>query len=212
MSEFEEILSENYNMTTKYWNESQNNQTEMITTTITLNITKKMTSIEKNQEYMIILRLYIASILLTLILISVIVNLIILLSVFWIRRPISPTLQLSLSMTTSDTFSLIIIAWHLIVNTLFTGLPWIGNDCSLLVVETLRYGTFTSTIFHIFALAGNHYLGVKHPLHYNIFMTHRIINILIALLWILPPSLFAFAFYFFVNENEGYRSPECNKE
>ncbi|XP_075229549.1 uncharacterized protein LOC142329099 [Lycorma delicatula] len=139
------------------------------------------------------LYIYLPSVLVTLCLIAVVCNLVILSSACWIRRPISPTLLISLSMTTSDSYTLLISAIGLIINSLIPKgfnkhIPM--SQCSLLIIESLRFGSFVTTFFHIFALGGNHYLGIIEPLKYTRLMTHRNIYILVSLLWIIPPIVF----------------------
>ncbi|XP_011877479.1 PREDICTED: trace amine-associated receptor 4-like isoform X2 [Vollenhovia emeryi] len=113
--------------------------------------------------------------------ISVVVNIKVLMSVFWIRRPLSPTLYISLSLA--------------------------DMDCFLLALEVVRLGGVIITVFHLMALAINHYLGILRPLHYLTILTYRNTTILLVLLWVLPISFFAL--YFNLIENDGFQSEGC---
>lgn len=157
-----------------------------------------------------ILYLYGAPPLILFCIISIVVNIKVLMSVFWIRRPLSPTLYISLSLAGADAFSSSVLGIGLVLNSFIPiglGIKLKGMDCFLLVFEVVRLGGVIITVFHLMALAINHYLGILKPLHYLSILTYRNTTILLVLLWILPISFFAL--YFNLIENDGFQSEEC---
>ncbi|KAM0732736.1 Trace amine-associated receptor 3 [Formica fusca] len=144
--------------------------------------------------------------------ISIAVNIKVLISVFWIRRPLSPTLYISLSLAGADAFSSTALGIGLIMNSFIPnglGIKLKGVDCFLLVLEVVRLGGVIITVFHLMALAVNHYLGILKPLHYLSILTYRNTTILLVLLWVLPISFFAV--YFNLVEDDGFQSEGCKK-
>lgn len=142
--------------------------------------------------------------------ISIIVNIRVLLCVFWIRRPLSPTLYISLSLAGADAFTSSILGIGLVLNSFIPiglGINLQGIDCFLLALEAVRVGGVIITVFHLMALAVNHYLGILKPLHYLSILTYRNTTILLVLLWVLPISFFAL--YFNLIENDGFQSEGC---
>ncbi|XP_071573858.1 adrenocorticotropic hormone receptor-like [Temnothorax nylanderi] len=142
--------------------------------------------------------------------ISIVVNIKVLMSVFWIRRPLSPTLYISLSLAGADAFSSSILGIGLVLNSFIPfglGIKLKGMDCFLLALEVVRLGGVIITVFHLMALAVNHYLGILKPLHYLSILTYRNTTILLVLLWVLPISFFAL--YFNLIENNGFQSEGC---
>ncbi|XP_012288800.1 lysophosphatidic acid receptor 1 [Orussus abietinus] len=141
---------------------------------------------------------------------SVVVNIKILLSVYWIRRPLSPTLHISLSLAGADAFSGVILGTGLVLNSFLPyglGLRLTGIDCFVLLLEAIRLGSIIVTVAHLTALAINHYLGILRPLHYLSIVTRRNTILAIAILWILPLAFFLS--YFSLVENEGFQSQGC---
>ncbi|XP_011315081.1 G-protein coupled receptor 12 isoform X1 [Fopius arisanus] len=142
--------------------------------------------------------------------ISIAVNVKILGCVYWIRRPLSPTLQISLSLAGADAFSSAALGIGLVGNSFIPeglGLKLPGTRCFLLGLEVIRIGAVIITLGHLVTLAINHYLGILKPLHYLSIMTHRMTTCLTILLWTLP--LCFFMAYFNLIENEGFQSPGC---
>ncbi|KYN04066.1 Trace amine-associated receptor 3 [Cyphomyrmex costatus] len=142
--------------------------------------------------------------------ISIVVNIKVLISVFWIKRPLSPTLYISLSLTGADAFSSSVLGIGLILNSFIPiglGIKLKGMNCFLLALEVVRLGGVIITVFHLLALAVNHYLGILKPLHYLSILTYRNTTILLILLWVSPISFFAL--YFNLIENDGFQSEEC---
>ncbi|CAL1680360.1 unnamed protein product [Lasius platythorax] len=144
--------------------------------------------------------------------ISIAVNIKVLISVFWIRRPLSPTLYISLSLAGADAFSSSALGIGLIMNSFIPnglGIKLKGVDCFLLVLEVVRLGGVIITVFHLMALAVNHYLGILRPLHYLSILTYKNTTILLILLWVLPISFFAV--YFNLVEDDGFQSEGCKE-
>ncbi|XP_011877478.1 PREDICTED: trace amine-associated receptor 4-like isoform X1 [Vollenhovia emeryi] len=142
--------------------------------------------------------------------ISVVVNIKVLMSVFWIRRPLSPTLYISLSLAGADAFSSSVLGIGLVLNSFIPNgleIKLKDMDCFLLALEVVRLGGVIITVFHLMALAINHYLGILRPLHYLTILTYRNTTILLVLLWVLPISFFAL--YFNLIENDGFQSEGC---
>jgi melanocortin 2 receptor len=141
--------------------------------------------------------------------ISLAINVRILISIYWIRRPLSPTLHISLSLAGADAYTSLILATGLVVNSLLPvgfGIRF-ENDCFALFLETQRLGGIIVVVAHLLALACNHYLGILRPLHYLSIMTHRNTTICIVLLWLIPIAYFVV--YFSSVEGEGFQSQNC---
>lgn len=143
-------------------------------------------------------------------------NLMILMSLYWIKRPISTTLHISLSMAGSDVWTLILDSLGLLFNSL---LP-IGlgieeeylSDCSLLILEGLRMGGKLTTVGHLLLLAVNHYCGIRKPLQYHqryhpICCKYYSICLISIALWIVPPA--AIIAYFSLIPDDGLRHQDC---
>ncbi|XP_036150264.1 trace amine-associated receptor 4-like [Monomorium pharaonis] len=172
--------------------------------TQSVNISNQIRNVDR------ILYLYGAPPLILFCIISIIVNIKVLISVFWIRRPLSPTLYISLSLAGADAFSSSVLSIGLVMNSFIPiglGIQLKGMDCFLLALEVVRLGGVIITVFHLTALAVNHYLGILKPLHYLSILTYKNTTILLVLLWMLPISFFAL--YFNLIENDGFQSEEC---
>ncbi|XP_072743257.1 uncharacterized protein [Anoplolepis gracilipes] len=167
--------------------------------------------------------------------ISIVINIKVLISTFWIKRPFSPTLNISLSLAVNsinkkalfekkllsknhteflgaDAFSSTVLGIGLIMNSFIPkglGIKLKDMDCVLLVLEVVRLGGVIITVFHLTALAINHYLGILRPLHYLSMLTYRNTTILLILLWVLPISFFAV--YFNLVEDDGFQSEGCKE-
>ncbi|XP_071446399.1 adenosine receptor A1-like [Hetaerina americana] len=140
-------------------------------------------------------------------------NGVILASVFWIRRPMSPTLSLSISLAAADAYNALFLGTGLLVNSLLPRALGVSVDstahgtCVMLGFEALRLGGILVSVAHLLALAFNHYLGILRPLHYAATLTPRITSFLTAILWALP---IAFLFVYFSSiSGQGFQSPKC---
>ncbi|XP_018327240.1 trace amine-associated receptor 6-like isoform X1 [Agrilus planipennis] len=127
---------------------------------------------------------------------SVIINIRVLLSVRWVRRPLSPTLHISLSLAAADACTSALLGVGLFINSL---LPKINISVSCLATYTLemfRLSGIIITVVHLLALSVNHYLGILKPLHYPSIMTSGKTSIVVMFLWIVP--ILFIATYFLV--------------
>ncbi|XP_065338945.1 melanocortin receptor 5-like [Cloeon dipterum] len=144
-------------------------------------------------------------------LVTFIVNSVIVASSRWIRRPLSPTISISISLAMADAYASLVVAVGLVINSL---LPVgfrvsLGDNviCYALALEAFRLGGIISSIAHLTALAVNHYIGILRPLHYASTMTPRTTSVVILLLWVLPIAFFFI--YFSSMPDMGFRSPHC---
>ncbi|KAK9499357.1 hypothetical protein O3M35_002405 [Rhynocoris fuscipes] len=142
---------------------------------------------------------------------SVTVNAVILMSFCWIRRPISPTLHISLSLAASDMFTSLVYGIGLVINSLIPiGLNIQISICTQLFLEALRMGGLFTSLGHLLGLAVNHYLGIKKPLHHPSLMTTRNITVIALALWILPAS--GFLIHFSLIKDDGFSIDGCGYE
>ncbi|KAH7981174.1 hypothetical protein HPB49_022175 [Dermacentor silvarum] len=134
----------------------------------------------------------------------------VLLSLRWLRRPVSPTLCFSLSLTFADAYSALLLATGLVLNSY---LPVYGVSlgsqarCIVLVLEVFRLSGLLASAFHLLALAVNHYVGILRPLHYAAMVTRRSSELAIAVLWAVP--VLVFLVYFASVPGQGLQSPGC---
>lgn len=140
---------------------------------------------------------------------SIVFNVILLMSVIWIRRPLSPTLYISLSLAGTDLYTSFLLGLSFTLHSL---LPegfqvYLMNNCMSLGLEALRLGAIVTTAGHLIMLAFNHYIGILRPLHYPATVTHGTVTIFVFFIWTLPP-LFLFA-YFNMIPCQAFQSPEC---
>jgi len=160
-------------------------------------------------HYSHILYISFTPVLISLCVFSIIVNVILLLSVLWIRRPLSPTLYISLSLAGTDLYTSFLLGLSFTLNSL---LPegfqvHLMDNCKGLALEALRLGAIVTTAGHLIMLAFNHYIGILRPLHYPATVTHGTVTVFMFFLWTLPPS-FLFA-YFNMIPCQAFQSPKC---
>lgn len=111
------------------------------------------------------------------------VNCVVIFSVHWIRTPMTPNLKISLSLAIADAIS-----------SSMTGLLLFTDKIGVLhkmgifpcIIELVRLSGIVITVLHLLALCFNHYIGIMKPLHYNVIVTKRKVNTVIAFLWICP--------------------------
>lgn len=140
---------------------------------------------------------------------SIVFNVILLLSVLWIRRPLSPTLYISLSLAGTDLYTSFLLGLGHTFNSLLpVGFQvYLMDMCTILGLEALRLGAIVTTAGHLIMLAFNHYIGILRPLHYPATVTHGTVTVVLFFLWTLPPS-FLFA-YFHMIPCQAFQSPQC---
>lgn len=120
-------------------------------------------------------------------LISVITNIRVLLSVHWIRRPLTPTLHISLSLAAADACSSSMFGIGLLLNSYLPTVWKIYVPCVVQYgIEILRLSGIIITVVHLLTLSINHYLGILKPLRYISMMTTTKITVIVVLLWIVP--------------------------
>nr|CAD7409056.1 unnamed protein product [Timema cristinae] len=185
------------------------------TTHYNQSLDKANKSAESSAQDMLIKTIYLYSVppLVIFCIVSIAVNIGILASVYWIRRPVSPTLYISLSLAGADAFTSTILGTNLVLHSL---LPKVFNvnvtsfrSCLWISIEAMRLSGVICTVMHLLALAGNHYLGIRRPLHYASIMTHRNTTVCIVFLWTVPTAFFFI--YFSAVPGEGYQSEYCDK-
>ncbi|XP_022702752.1 alpha-1D adrenergic receptor-like [Varroa jacobsoni] len=139
--------------------------------------------------------------------ISTVFNLLVLVSLRWLRRAINPTLSLSLSLTFADAYASFMLGLGFVVNS-YLPLKNLGiGQCFNLVLEALRLSGLVAAALNLLALSFNHYLGILRPLHYASTVTRRSAYIGIILLWAVP--LMLFFTYFSSVPGQGFQSTEC---
>lgn len=199
-----------------FWNVRANHSTFIYNVTTTLlpddvsnftnsTVEESPSALHKNMY------LYLTSVLILFCLISILANVVVLLSVCWIRTRISPTLHISLSLAAADTFTLFTFAVGLVINSLLPVAMDIKMDghCFSLFLESFRMGGIITTLLHLLALAVNHYLGILSPLQYPSYMTRKKIHYCAFLMWTIP-SLSLIAYFHFLEE--AFSTPTCSFE
>lgn len=137
-------------------------------------------------------------------------NATVLMSLRWLRRPMSPTLCFSLSLTFADALSAVLLGTGLLLNSY---LPIYGislgskERCIVLILEVFRLSGLLASALHLLALAVNHYVGILRPLHYAAMVTRRSSELAILVLWIIPVLIFFI--YFAAVPGEGLQSKDC---
>ncbi|XP_064458741.1 adenosine receptor A1-like [Ornithodoros turicata] len=135
-------------------------------------------------------------------------NLLILESVHWVRRSLSPTLCFSLSLSVANAYASLVVGVGLIVNSL---LPTVYDVepglCISLTLEAFRLTGLIASVLHLLALAINHYIGILRPLHYAATVTKRTVGLAIASMWLLPLAFFFI--YFCSVPGQGFQSRDC---
>lgn len=139
--------------------------------------------------------------------ISTVFNLLVLVSLRWLRRSINPTLSLSLSLTFADAYASFMLGLGFVVNS-YLPLKNLGiGQCFNLILEALRLSGLVAAALNLLALSFNHYLGILRPLHYASTVTRRSAYIGIVLLWAVP--LMLFFTYFSSVPGQGFQSTDC---
>ncbi|KAK6627016.1 hypothetical protein RUM44_009493 [Polyplax serrata] len=143
---------------------------------------------------------------------ATIINARILLCVKWIRRPLSPTLYISLSLALADTCSAILIGLGFIFNSLLPkGLDVdVDNDCLFLTLEAFRLSGILISTIHLLVLAGNHYFGILCPFRSMRWLTHTNLTIVVVFIWV-APTAYIFG-YFGSFKNQGFQREDCHIE
>ncbi|XP_013789029.1 melanocyte-stimulating hormone receptor-like [Limulus polyphemus] len=146
---------------------------------------------------------------LTMCLVSMVFNVVIVSSVKWVRRTVSPTLCFSLSLAAADAYASLILGLGLVVNSLLPEVygTRIRTRCLALILEAFRLGGLSVSVYHLLALTLNHYVGIVRPLHYAATVTRRTVAATVTGIWM--GSLCFFFLYFSSVHNQGFQSPYC---
>ncbi|OQR69681.1 adrenocorticotropic hormone receptor-like [Tropilaelaps mercedesae] len=139
--------------------------------------------------------------------ISTVSNLLVLVSLRWLRRSINPTLSLSLSLTFADAYASFMCGLGFVVNSYLPVVNHSLHQCFNLVLEALRLSGLVAAALNLLALSFNHYIGILRPLHYASTVTRRSAYIGIVLLWAVP--LMLFFTYFSIVSGQGFQSSDC---
>lgn len=120
--------------------------------------------------------------------ISVIVNVKVVSCVYWIRRPLSPTLLISLSLAIADACTSFLHGAALFISSYLSCVHGVNAPGLIpLIIEIGRLSGQVVTVAHLFALSGNHYLGILKPLHYHHSMVSTgAVTLTIIVLWTCP--------------------------
>ncbi|XP_069189283.1 melanocortin receptor 4-like [Procambarus clarkii] len=127
----------------------------------------------------------------------------------WVKRPMSPTVRLSISLAAANTVFSFSLAVAVIVNSY---LPTVHNirlgNCVMLSIEAVRMGSILVQILHLLVVALNHYIGTLRPLHYAATMTPFMLKIILIGLWVIPMVGMFVAFCSI--PGQGFKSEACN--
>ncbi|KAL3175116.1 hypothetical protein MRX96_040510 [Rhipicephalus microplus] len=141
-------------------------------------------------------------------LMSMVFNVVIVESVHWLRRSPSPTLCFSLSLSAANAYASLVLGVGLVVNSLLPTLYHIQPPaCWALSLEAFRLTGLIASVFHLLALAVNHYIGILRPLHYAATVTRRTVWLTTAAMWLVP--LFFFLLYFTSVPGQGFQVANC---
>ncbi|CAG7825904.1 unnamed protein product [Allacma fusca] len=170
-----------------------------------------VSSNDDTSDFKITVYSYALPILLTLCIISIVLNFCIAISGFHARSTIKITAYLSFFLALADTFNSIIVCSGLVVFSLIgvvlkTGLE---NGCLKLFIETFRLGGIPIPVGHLLLIAATHYIGIVKPLEYERIVTKGRIKICVIICWLFPMT-FVFT-WFSVFSGRGFRSNECTE-
>ncbi|XP_037780774.1 alpha-2Da adrenergic receptor-like [Penaeus monodon] len=126
----------------------------------------------------------------------------------WVRRPMSPTVRLSLSLAAANTVFAASVSVALVVNSYLPSVHNISTGmCVGLTLEAVRMGSILVQILHLLVVALNHYIGTLRPLHYAATMTPSILKVILVALWIIP--MVGMVVGFASIPGQGYQSEGC---
>lgn len=134
--------------------------------------------------------MYTVPLLILLCMTGVVVNIKVLCCIYWIRRPMSLTLVLSLSLAAADTWASFFCGVSLIFNSLGQYINLELPNTIAVIIEICRLSGLLLTVMHLLALSINHHLGIWKPLHFHSVKTSKKVAVSIAILWISSPIFF----------------------
>uniref|UniRef100_A0A914XLA6 G-protein coupled receptors family 1 profile domain-containing protein n=1 Tax=Plectus sambesii TaxID=2011161 RepID=A0A914XLA6_9BILA len=141
--------------------------------------------------------------------IALIVNLYLLFATRWLRKPVTVTLLLCVSLTASDALCALCYMSSMIIDVLlpqaYDRQTFVSN-CWSLLLEACKLAAFLASVLHLLALALNHYIGIVHPLRRQI-VTRGSVRAAIVVAYALP--LVAFLLVFSAVPDLGFRAPRA---
>ncbi|XP_047469578.1 adenosine receptor A1-like [Penaeus chinensis] len=148
-------------------------------------------------------------------LVSGVVSSLVVVATPWVRRPMSPTIRLSLSLAAANTVVSFAIILDLLINTyvpaVYPLLPCSSvyghYACVQLTIFTVKMAMILVQVLHLLVVAMNHYIGIRRPLHYATIVTPRFLKKVLAGLWVSPLAVMFAAFS--AVPGQGYQSPSC---
>ncbi|KAK8388917.1 hypothetical protein O3P69_020703 [Scylla paramamosain] len=125
----------------------------------------------------------------------------------WVKRPMSASVRLSLSLSAANTLFAVTWTLYLVVNMYLKKMQCVPvPGCLMLAVEVLRLGSILVQVLHLLAVALSHYLGSLRPLHYSTTATPAALRLILAAVWMVP--LTGVAVVFASVPGQGFRSRE----
>ncbi|CAD6198992.1 unnamed protein product [Caenorhabditis auriculariae] len=150
-------------------------------------------------------------IMIVILLVAIIGNGVIVVSCPFLTSPVSPYLQLCISLALADMTAASLLLTGLVVNSY---LPVVlgfnirkDTQCMEALLEMFRISGMLTSDMHLFALAINQFVGTMWPLKYKILVTTRRIRAIYVSLWVIP-LVFTFL-WFIAYENDGFRNEKC---
>ncbi|KAK8389048.1 hypothetical protein O3P69_020784 [Scylla paramamosain] len=128
----------------------------------------------------------------------------------WVKRPMSPIVRLSLSLTAANTVFSVSLSIAVLVNSYLPAVYGVTvGKCTMLSLEAVRMGSIMVQILHLLAVALTHYIGTVRPLHYASTMTPLALKLILAWLWFVPMTGMFVAFASI--PGQGFQSPSCSE-
>ncbi len=144
-------------------------------------------------------------------LLAIVCNCLILLSIPWIRRPLSPYLRVCISLSAADACTAFVLLVGLLLNSylpMVVGIKWTDLlSCGSLVFEVLRLSLLLISDLHLLALAFIHCFSLLFTLQFKVKMSGRMTVCLLKCLWFMP--FVALFISFSVFPNKGFLSSTC---
>ncbi|CDW56183.1 G-protein coupled octopamine receptor [Trichuris trichiura] len=132
-------------------------------------------------------------------------NLLVLITLRWLKTKLTPTLRLTVSLAVSDVWTSTVVAFSMVYNSYLAVVYDVPvSACVALTFEGIRTGGLLTGCLHLLALSANHYLLIVKPFLYSKILTTGHTIVVIVLLWLVPPC--ALLAFFASLEGEGYRS------
>ncbi|KAK3854831.1 hypothetical protein Pcinc_038705 [Petrolisthes cinctipes] len=108
-------------------------------------------------------------------------------SVPWIKRPMSPTVCLSLSLAAANTFFSLVLSLCFAIHMYLPSVwEYHVSGCLQLCLEVVRLASILLQVLHLLLVALNHYVGILRPLHYAVLATPSTLKYLLLSLWFIP--------------------------